>query len=58
MKYISAYKAAIILGVSSQCIYSRIKRGRFIKGKMVYDKRLRRKEMRYLEDDVIAFKNR
>lgn len=57
-KWITAYQAADVLGVSKQCVYQRINRGLFVKGKMLMHKRLKKKVMHYRLVDVQAFKNR
>lgn len=54
-KYISAYQAARVIGVSRQTISKRIERGTFIRGYMVIDERLQTKQLRFKLSDVEVF---
>lgn len=56
-KYISAFAAAKIIGVSRQTISKRIQRGTFIRGYIVVDKRLQTKQLRFKMSDILDFKN-
>lgn len=58
-KYVSAFQAAKIIGVSRQTISKRIQRGTFILGYMVVDAKLQTKQLRFKLSDVLDFaKNR
>lgn len=58
-KYISAFEAAKVIGISRQSISKRIQRGTFIRGYMVVDAKLQTKQLRFKLSDVLEFaKNR